>query len=297
MTRGVQTDMEASIVAALEAHPGATLAQLSDVIPDETPARVAACLHYLTQQAKPPRILRTGETRWYRYWIPGTVPENPEPVPRDIRVGNIKGSPGHTAQLIAAIRANPGITAVELGKRTEIVDGAKILAVLVRRGQLQAVGPRKQKRYYALGCEIPAEAITTATAALAKASTGTLELANSRVAATAVAPQAAAEDAADPPPPRPLTPLESAIASLPTPSDAPDEAAEAGASESAAHDATALDISINASGQVYIRDDTGDAICLSPAQARAAWRFLDRTWRVWSSAGKAPTLTTGAPQR
>jgi hypothetical protein len=242
MTRGVQTDMEASIVSALEAYPGATLAQLSDAIPDETPARVAACLHYLTQQAKPPRILRTGETRWYRYWIPGTVPENPEPVPRDIRVGNIKGSPGHTAQLIAAIRANPGITAVELGKRTEIVDGAKILAVLVRRGQLQAVGPRKQKRYYALGCEIPAEAITT-------------------------------------------------------PSDAPDEAAEAGASESAAHDATALDISINASGLVYIRADTGDAIFLSPAQARAAWRFLDRTQRVWSSAGKAPTLTTGAPQR
>lgn len=162
MTRGVQSDMEERIVAALTEKPGATFAQLAEMIPEETPARMAAALHYLSQTVKPARIERTGVTRWYRYWITGTVPANPEPVPRDIRVGNVKGSPGHTAQLVQAVRENPGITAVEIGKLTQIADGAKILAVLVRRGQMQAVGPRTRKRYYAIGHVIPSDAIAPA---------------------------------------------------------------------------------------------------------------------------------------
>lgn len=162
MTRGVQTDMEERIVAALQESPGATLRQLSDALSEEDPQPVARALYYLSQQAKPARIERTGETRWYRYWIAGTVPANPEPVPRDIRIGNIKGSLGHTAQLVQTVRENPGMTAVEIGKLTEIADGAKILAVLVRRGQMQAVGPRTRKRYYAIGHVIPPEAIVPA---------------------------------------------------------------------------------------------------------------------------------------
>lgn len=246
MTRGIQTDMEERIVAALEETPGATLRQLSDAIAEVDPQRIAATLHYLSQSAKPPRIERTGETRWYRYWIAGTVPANPEPVPRDIRVGSNKGAPGRTAQLIHAVREKPGITAGELGRITEIEDSAKVLAVLVRRGQMQAVGPRLRRRYYPIGYAIPAEAIATPT------------------------PKPAAT-----PKPKP-----EAGAARP-PAEATRRAVQAGIAQMAERTPRdMLSFSIDGEGRVRLQRDS-EAFTLGPSEVLAFYRFVTGTQPVW----------------
>lgn len=298
MTRGIQTDIEAQIVAALEATPGATLAQLSDAILDAPPARIAASLHYLTQQAIPPRIVRTGETRWYRYWLPGTVPENPAPVPRDIRVGNLQRAPGHTAQLIDAVRANPGITAVELGKLTGIADGAKILAVLVKRRQMQAIGPRTKKRYYAIGVEIPAEAAAAATKQKAHTDGATLPVRKRpksvqypEVTETIVTPppastaatfltaeeiRAAAKEAAGEGPDDPITTL-AQIELAEMVGTQPDVAQHTAITPGATFP---LDLSIDNAGRLRIQR-AGESFTLDPREVSALHLFVSGTQPVW----------------
>lgn len=299
-------DLRVRIIETVTAQPGLSRREINEALPDVEPRDISARLQYMCTAARKHRLMRTGDEGRYRYWLPDTAPPDAGGTPPDHRVG-IRNPDSVQARVLGLIQADPGITAVDIQRVLAGNTGtvATTLSSLHKRGQVQATGRPRAYRYWPLGHTLPADVTSrptvdrpkVATQKVAKVAKAPAPAAISTRTEDAIATARATADISgggpvrlDPPPPRPLTPLESAMASIPAPADAASGMDMAGMAEGAAYYiATILDIGINAAGQVNIRDDAGDVVILTPAQARAAWLFLDRTHRVWSTTGRAMT--------